>query len=69
MTQSFKYELPDVLIPKAPEGPPPKFGHEMLQHWGFDPNYLNFNNGAFTTSIRHFADRVPALNLILLICA
>jgi hypothetical protein len=35
----------DELIPKAPEGPPPKFGHEMLQLFSFGPNYLNFNNG------------------------
>lgn len=42
---SLKYILPNDFIPKVPKESPPKFGHEMLQHWSFDPNYLNFNNG------------------------
>jgi hypothetical protein len=45
MSQTLRYELPEVMIPKVPEGKPPKFGHDMLQLWSFDPNYLNFNNG------------------------
>lgn len=24
---------------------PPKFGHEVLQYFGFDPEYVNLNNG------------------------
>ncbi|KAI6025860.1 pyridoxal phosphate-dependent transferase [Pisolithus orientalis] len=53
MPPSSQSAVPLVPIPAAVDleelykTPPPAFGHEMLKLFGFDPKYVNLNNGSY----------------------
>ncbi len=41
-----------ISQPAPPTGDPPKFGHDMLKEFAFDPDYINLNNGKFLCTPR-----------------
>ena len=41
--------------------PPPPFGHQLRQYFGFEPDYINMNSGSLQLSSFHAPKAVFAL--------
>ncbi|KAG5641881.1 hypothetical protein DXG03_004021 [Asterophora parasitica] len=55
-----------MAIPDSAElykQPPPKFGHDLLKYFAFDPEYLNLNSGSYGATPRPVLDAVNKLAL------